>query len=199
MSQQDGLDTDKLSAVHTESSLLSFIILLKTPCTDKTKYMHLHELLYFFNFYLNLSNKTLRRYQRTKQMCVTSPFSILGFFFFFFTLQISVRDSNKTLGHPKNRLIIYRVSKGMCRRQLRDLECLAQASGNVLRLRRAAGQSGGYCQVPASHHPTPPDAPWMGGTHLEISPSHLENTWQMFPWHLSSDSLFQTFFMESIS
>lgn len=158
--------------------------------------MHLHELLYFFNFHLNLSNKTLRRYQRTKQRCVTSPFL---FFFFFSTLQITGRDSNKTLGHPKKRLIIYRVSKGMCGRQLRDLERLAQASGNVLRLRRAAGESGGYCQVPASHHPTGPDAPWMEGTHLEIAPSHLENTCQMFPWHLSSDPLFLTFFTESTS
>lgn len=194
MSQQGGLNTDKLSAVHTESSLLSFIILIKIPCIDKTKYMHLHELLYFFNFHLNLSNKTLRRYQRTKQTCVN-----LHSCFFFFTLQVTVKDSNNRLGHPKKRLIIYRVSKGMCRRQLRDLECLAQASGNVWRLRRAAGESGGYCQVPASHHPMPPDAPWMEGTHLEIPPSHLENTCQKFPWHLSSDPLFLNFSMESIS
>lgn len=145
MSQQDGLDTEKLSAVHTESSLLSFTILIKIPCIDQTKYMHLHELLYFFNIHLNLSNKTLRRWQRTKQMCVTCPF--LGIF----PLQVTVREFNKTLCHPKKRLIIYRVSKGMCRRQLRDLQCLAQVSGNVLRLRRPAGESGGYCQVPASH------------------------------------------------
>lgn len=145
MSQQDGLDTDKFSAVHTESSLLSFTILIKIACIDKTKYMHLHELLYFFNIHLNLSNKTLKRWQRTKQMCVTSPF------LFFFPLQLTVREFNKRLGHPKKRLIIYRVSKGMCRRQLRDLQCLAQVSGNVLRLRRPAGESGGHCQVPASH------------------------------------------------
>lgn len=109
--------------------------------------MHLHELLYFFNFHLNLSNKTLRRYQRTKQRCVTSPF----LFFFFSTLQITGRDSNKTLGHPKKRLIIYRVSKGMCGRQLRDLERLAQVSGNVLRLRRAAGSQVGIARF---LHPT---------------------------------------------
>lgn len=161
MSQQDGLDTDKLSAVHTESSLLSFIISIKILCTDKTKYMNLHELLYFFNIHLNLFNKTLRRWQRTKQMHVTSPF------LFFFTLQVTVRDSNKRLGHTKQRLIIYRVSKGMCGRQLRDLQCLAQVSGNVFRLSRPAGESGGHCQVPAS---TP--------LHLLVLPGGREPPWR---------------------
>lgn len=94
-------------------------------------------------------------------MCVTSPFLV------FFPLQLTVREFNKRLGHPKKRLIIYRVSKGMCRRQLRDLQCLAQVSGNVLRLRRPAGESGGYCQVPASH-------PLL----LLILPAWKEPTWR---------------------
>lgn len=143
MSQTDALDTDKLSAVHTESSLLSFTILIKIPFINKTEYMHLHELLHFFNIHLELSNKAFRRGQRTKQMCVTSPF------LFFFTLQLTVRDCNKRLGHPG--LIIYRVSKEMCRRQLRDLQCLEQVPGNVFRLRRTAGESGGTARF---LHPT---------------------------------------------
>lgn len=177
MSQQDGLDTDKLSAVHTESSLLSFIILTKIPCINKMKYMHLHELLYFFNIHLNLSNKALRRGQRRKQMHVTYPFLV------FFTLQIT--DSNKRLGHPKKRLIIYRVSKGMCRRQLETAQGFAMFSTSVRKRvevkktnRTVRGVLPGSCRF---YHPTPPDAPWMEGTHLEKPPSHLENTCQVFP------------------
>lgn len=87
------------------------------------KYMHLHELLYFFNIHLNLSNKALRRGHRTKQMHVTFPF------LFFFTLHVT--DSSKRLGHPKKRLIIYRVSKGMCRRQLETAQGFAMFSTSV--------------------------------------------------------------------
>lgn len=106
--------------------------------------MHLHELLYFFNIHLNLSNKALRRGQRRKQMHVSSPFLV------FFTLQIT--DSSKRLGHPKKRLIIYRVSKGMCRRQLETAQGFAMFSTSVrkrVEVKKTSRRVGGYCQVPA--------------------------------------------------
>lgn len=75
---------------------------------------------------------------------------------------------HKRLDHDKKRLIIYRVSKGVGRRQLeatKGFAVLEQVSGNVLGLRRPARKSRGHRQVLASHHPmTPEAAPWHAGS-----------------------------------
>jgi len=154
--------------------------------------MHLHELLYFLNIHLKLYNKAFRARQRTTNGCMR-PFC------FFFALWVTVRDPNGRLDHHKKRLIIYRVSKAVCRRQLETAQgfaVLEQVSGNVSGLRSPARKSWGHGQVPASHHPTAPDAaPWHGGN----PPGETTFTSGQHMPNLSFGLLFLTFFVESIS
>lgn len=123
--------------------------------------------------------------EHSKWLRVTFPF------LFLFTLRVT--ESSKRLFHHNQRLIIYRGSKGVCRRQLETAQgfaVLEQASENVLGLRRPGRKSRRHHQVLASHNPMTPNAvPCHGGNPLMNTTSTAAKYFNFYQF-LSSFSTF---------